>query len=78
MADVLPDEILQPAWHRYLGNPDGGMTLYAFEKDDLDIYLFAMLENNVKVTQVIIQRKPPPPELPKPTWRQRLGAWIHG
>jgi hypothetical protein len=78
VSEVLPEEILQPIWRRYLGLPESGMTIYAFEKDDLDIYVFAMLEGNVKTTQLVIQRKPPPPELPKPTWRQRLGAWIHG
>lgn len=75
--DVLPDEILQPMWRRYLGLPEGGITLYAFEKDDLDIFMFALLDNGVKSTQFVLQRKPPPPEL-KPSWRQRLGAWLHG
>jgi hypothetical protein len=78
VTDVLPEEILQPSWHRYLGDPQGGRTLYLFEKDDWDIFLFATLDETGKSAQLIIQRKPPVPELPKPTLRQRLGTWIHG
>ena len=74
VREILPEEILSPVWSRFLGTPDRQLVLYAFEKDDIDIFL---LTDGLEAKSFTVLRKPPPPEL-KPTWRQRLGVWIHG